>query len=165
MLVIDFCTVFILFLCISQGRWFSICTYESIGIISINSSWRSVDDNSNGNLLFPYKLLDEALNYTRNCKRRFFLMHHPIYWFKEFNQLILQRNIYRHCDIMFSGHIHESEITTHYKEKNGICGIVSQAALSNNKFSLGFSRIRIIKFLFIINHFSKKKGTKFSYLV
>lgn len=115
---------------------------NKIGIISINSAWRSVDDSSNGNLLFPYFLLDEALRKTKDCTWNFFLLHHPIHWFKEFSQLILQKNVYKHCNIMFSGHIHESEVSTHYKHKNGICAIVSQASLANDKFTLGFSIVK-----------------------
>lgn len=110
-----------------------------IGIIAVNSAWRSVDDESNGNLLFPNYLLDEALSKAKDCEWKFFLMHHPVHWFKEFCQLLLQKSVYKHCDVMFSGHIHESEVSTHYKQKNGICAIVSQASLSNDKFTLGFS--------------------------
>ena len=42
---------------------------------------------------------------------------------------------------MFSGHIHESEITTHYKQNNGIFAHVSPASLTWDKKSIGFSII------------------------
>lgn len=118
----------------------NICGQE-LAIITINSSWRSVDDTSNGKLLFPKFLLEEALNLVRNIKSKFIVLHHPIHWFKDFNQGELQNLIYKSCNIMFSGHIHESEITTHYKQNNGIFAHVSPASLTWNKDYIGFSII------------------------
>lgn len=114
---------------------------KDIGIISINSSWRSVDDTSNGKLLFPTHLLEEALFEIKNYKCKFVVLHHPIHWFKDFNQSKLQELIYKNCNIMFSGHIHESEITTHYKQNNGIFAHVSPASLTWDKKYVGFSII------------------------
>lgn len=114
--------------------------YE-IGILSINSSWRSVDDSSNGKLLFPKFLLEEALYELKDVKCVFLVLHHPIHWFKDFNQSELQNLIFKSCNIMFSGHIHESEITTHYKQNNGIFAHVSPASLTWEKDYIGFSII------------------------
>ena len=114
---------------------------KKIGIISINSSWRSVDDSSNGKLLFPTNLIEDALFEIKNFDCKFFVLHHPIHWFKEFNQNKLQELIYKNCNIMFSGHIHESEITTHYKQNNGIFAHVSPASLTWDKKYIGFSII------------------------
>lgn len=112
-----------------------------IGVLSINSSWRSVDDTSNGKLLFPKSLLEEALFELKNTKCKFIVLHHPIHWFKDFNQSELQNLIFKSCNIMFSGHIHESEITTHYKQNNGIFAHVSPASLTWEKNFIGFSII------------------------
>ncbi|MFW0736066.1 metallophosphoesterase [Flavobacterium sp. T12S277] len=114
---------------------------NEIGILSINSSWRSVDDFSNGKLLFPKFLLEEALYELRDVKCIFLVLHHPIHWFKDFNQSELQNLIFKSCNIMFSGHIHESEITTHYKQNNGIFAHVSPASLTWDKDYIGFSII------------------------
>lgn len=114
---------------------------EEIAILSINSSWRSVDDSSNGKLLFPKNLLEEALYELRDVKCKFIVLHHPIHWFKDFNQNELQSLIYKSCNIMFSGHIHESEISTHYKQNNGIFAHVSPASLTWEKDYIGFSII------------------------
>lgn len=114
---------------------------KNVGVISLNSSWRSVDDTSNGKLLFPTHLLEEALFSLKNYQCVFMVLHHPIHWFKDFNQSKLQELIYKHCNIMFSGHIHESEITTHYKQNNGIFAHVSPASLTWEKQSIGYSVI------------------------
>lgn len=114
---------------------------NDIGILSINSTWRSVDDTSNGKLLFPKFLLEEALYELKYFKTKFLVLHHPIHWFKDFNQGELQNLIFKSCNIMFSGHIHESEITTHYKQNNGIFAHVSPASLTWEKDFIGFSII------------------------
>ncbi|WP_316795347.1 metallophosphoesterase [Pedobacter agri] len=115
---------------------------KNVGIISINSSWRSVDDTSNGKLLFPTHLLEEALFELKGYQCIFIVLHHPIHWFRDFNQAKLQELIYKNCNIMFSGHIHESEITTHYKQNNGIFAHVSPASLTWDKQYVGFSTIK-----------------------
>lgn len=112
-----------------------------VGILSINSSWRSVDDSSNGKLLFPKHLLEEAFFQLKDINCKFLVMHHPIHWFKDFNQGELQNLIYKSCNIMLSGHIHESEISTHYKQNNGIFAHVSPASLTWDKDYVGFSVI------------------------
>lgn len=114
---------------------------KELAIISLNSSWRSVDDTSNGKLLFPIHLLEEALFEVKKFQCKFLVLHHPIHWFRDYNQAKLQELIYKNCNIMFSGHIHESEITTHYKQKNGIFAHVSPASLTYDKKHIGFSII------------------------
>ena len=114
---------------------------KNVGIISLNSSWRSVDDTSNGKLLFPTHLLEEALFELKGFPCVFLVLHHPIHWFRDFNQPKLQELIYKNCNIMFSGHIHESEITTHYKQSNGIFAHVSPASMTWDKQYIGFSTI------------------------
>lgn len=113
-----------------------------VGILSINSAWRSVDDSSNGKLLFPKHLLEEAFFQLKDINCKFLVMHHPIHWFKDFNQGELQNLIYKSCNIMLSGHIHESEISTHYKQNNGIFAHVSPASLTWEKDFIGFSIIQ-----------------------
>jgi hypothetical protein len=114
---------------------------SEIGILSINSAWRSIDDKSNGKLLFPRFLLEEALYELKQTECKFIVLHHPIHWFKDFNQSELQNLIFKSCNIMFSGHIHESEITTHYKQNNGIFAHVAPASLTWDKEYVGFSII------------------------
>lgn len=141
--------------------------YE-IGILSINSSWRSVDDTSNGKLLFPKFILEDALFKLKQIKCRFFVLHHPIHWFKDFNQSELQNLIYKSCNIMFSGHIHESEISTHYKQNNGIFAHVSPASLTWKKNYIGFSIIEYdIKnesTAYVEKYHFSKEGDKFDFI-
>jgi 3',5'-cyclic AMP phosphodiesterase CpdA len=81
---------------------------SEVGMFSLNSSWRCVDDNSKNKLLFPIHLLENGLEELKSIKNRFLLMHHPLHWFKDFNKPRLQELIYRNFNIIFSGHVHES---------------------------------------------------------
>ncbi|RYY00119.1 hypothetical protein EON78_01900 [bacterium] len=114
---------------------------KKVGILSINSSWRSVDDTSEGKLLFPIHLLEDALNKVKDSDVKLLLVHHPLHWFKRFNQRELQKLIYKNCDVMFSGHVHESEVTTHYKYNNGIFANVSSASMTYDRDHIGYTII------------------------
>lgn len=116
---------------------------SEVGIFSLNSSWRCVDDSSKNKLLFPIHLLENGLEELKSIKNRFLLMHHPLHWFKDFNKPRLQELIYRNFNIIFSGHVHESEITTHYVKNNGVFINTSPATMTWDKDYLGYS---IIKF-------------------
>ncbi|WP_321307222.1 metallophosphoesterase [Marinifilum fragile] len=113
----------------------------SIGILVINSAWRSLEDNSFGKLLFPTQLLEKALSSIKQCSCKIVLLHHPLFWFKEYNHAKLQEIIHKEFDIIFSGHIHDSQISTHYKYNNGIFAHVAQASMTYDKSYVGYSII------------------------
>lgn len=115
---------------------------EEIGIFSLNSSWRSLDDNSEGKLLFPTHLLENGLDELKSNKNRFLLMHHPLHWFKDYNRPKLQELIFKNFNVIFSGHVHEAEITTHYTKNNGIFINTSPATMTWDKNFLGYSVIK-----------------------
>lgn len=110
-----------------------------VGILSINSSWRAIDDDCKGKLLFPKVLLENALLKLKDCYCKFVVIHHPLFYFKDFNYKELQELIHKEFDIIFSGHVHQSEINTHYKQNNGIFATVSSATLTYDKSYIGYS--------------------------
>jgi hypothetical protein len=112
---------------------------SSIGIISLNSAWRAISDECVGKLLFPPKLLEEALTKIKDCNCKMIQLHHPLFWFKEYNYLKIQEIIHKEFDVIFSGHIHESQLSTHYKYNNGIFAHVAPASLTYDKDSIGYS--------------------------
>jgi predicted phosphodiesterase len=115
---------------------------EDIGIFSLNSSWRSVDDFSKGKLLFPTHLLENGLEELKSIKNRFLLMHHPLHWFTDYNKPKLQELIFKNFNVIFTGHVHESEITTHYTKSNGIFINTCPATMTWDKNYLGYSIIK-----------------------
>lgn len=140
---------------------------EDIAILSLNSAWRCMDNDSEGKLLFPIKLLEDVIFDLREFKHKFLIIHHPLHWFKKFNVPNLQALLYKNFNGIFSGHVHESEISTQYYNSNGIFLNVSPASLDWDKNYIGYSIFQfdysnpdistIHKFKFIneSNHFIK----------
>jgi predicted phosphodiesterase len=112
---------------------------KKVGILSINSAWRAIDDDCKGKLLFPKVLLENALLELKDCYCKFAVVHHPLFYFKDFNYKELQELIHKEFDIIFSGHVHQSEINTHFKQNNGIFATVSSATLTYDKSYIGYS--------------------------
>jgi hypothetical protein len=113
----------------------------STGFVTINSSWRALDDSSYSKLLFPVYQLESALNEIKDTECKFLLIHHPLFWFKEFNYFELQELIHKNFDIIFSGHVHESKVSAHYKYNNGIFEHVAAASMTYDRNYVGFSLI------------------------
>ena len=113
-----------------------------VGILSLNSAWRCMDDNSFGNLLLPLSVLEKGLSKIKHCSSKLVALHHPLFWFKEFNYKEIQSIIHKEFDIVFSGHIHDSQITTHYKYNNGIFAHVSPASMTYDKNYIGYSFLK-----------------------
>ncbi|WP_142783808.1 metallophosphoesterase [Changchengzhania lutea] len=114
----------------------------STGFVTLNSSWRALDDSSYGKLLFPIYQLESALNEIKETQCKFLLIHHPLFWFKEFNYFELQELIHKNFDIIFSGHVHESKVSSHYKYSNGIFEHVAAASMTYDRNYVGFSIIQ-----------------------
>ena len=112
---------------------------ENIGIVSLNSAWRSLGNDSQNKLLFPIMLLEEALTKISDCNCKLILLHHPLFWFKGFNYIKLQEIIHKEFDMIFSGHVHESQVSTHYKFNNGIFAHVAPASMTYDKNYIGYS--------------------------
>jgi predicted MPP superfamily phosphohydrolase len=110
------------------------------GIIAINSAWRSVGDEDEGNLLFPSSLIKEGLKKIEDTKCKILLVHHPLHWFTSENYLELQSLIHSSFNMLFSGHVHESHISSHFISNNGIFAHISPASFTYEK-TLGFSII------------------------
>lgn len=131
-----------------------------IGIVTINSAWRSYGSTDEGNLMFPTILIKEALSQISDTTYKILLVHHPLHWFKQFNYNELQNLIHKSFNMMFSGHIHAEQISTHFLANNGIFSHISPAVLTYEKDSLlGYS---IIKYDFNSEDQLKIENTRYS---
>src|SRR6185436_19951919 len=93
---------------------------KQIGIVSLNSAWRSYGKEDYGNLLIPEKTIKEALEQIGDCPFKILLVHHPLYYLKEFNFMEVQNLVHGSFNMIFSGHIHNGSISSHYVSNNGI---------------------------------------------
>lgn len=115
-----------------------------IGLVSINSSWRSVGLNDDNNLIFPIGKLKESLSYlNRNCDAKILVMHHPLSDFKKFNSYAIEDVIYNNFDVLFSGHVHKKETSINYTTNDGILKIVTPATLTYDGGHIGYTILNI----------------------
>ena len=81
-----------------------------IGIIALNSAWRSSGYGSDERrLIIGEKIFNDAHRLIKDCKLKLVLCHHPFEmlcnWDSKATQIAMARNV----DILFTGHIHDSE--------------------------------------------------------
>ena len=109
---------------------------RKFAIVCLNSAWLSSEFRKDNELLmFPIEILKDALNAIKEMKidYKFLLMHHPLYYFKEFNSTQLEDLINKEFNIILSGHIHREQIITKFASNNGIYNNTTQATLTFDK--------------------------------
>lgn len=119
---------------------------KKIGIVSINSAWRAVGGDERGMLLFPISKISEALNHISQSEIKIILYHHPLSYFREFNEYELDDFIHNNFDISFSGHIHKNSNCIILTANDGIIKLGASAALAPGSVAeMGYS---VVKFDF-----------------
>ena len=85
---------------------------KNIGICAINSAWCSSgkpDDYDYGKLLIGQRQLDILTQSVSNCNIKIALLHHPISWLAQFDQIAVQQYLYSSFDAIFFGHNHRAD--------------------------------------------------------
>ncbi len=118
---------------------------KRIGIVCLNSAWISAIDKTGrddkGNLLIPYVTLEEIKkDLGNNLDKKIILIHHPLYFLKEYNMYGVENFIHNEFDLMFSGHVHKISSISRHSGTNGIFEHVAKASLSS-KENLGCTLI------------------------
>jgi predicted MPP superfamily phosphohydrolase len=80
---------------------------KTIGISSLNSSWRCYDDNDFGNILLGENQLNNNYKFIKDCDIKIALIHHQLDWFSEVEKRTINSHIHRNYDVILSGHVHE----------------------------------------------------------
>lgn len=80
---------------------------KSVGISSLNSSWRCYDDNDFQNLLIGENQVNNNYKFIKDCDLKIALVHHQLDWISEIERRTIYSHINRNFDIVFSGHVHE----------------------------------------------------------
>lgn len=116
---------------------------KSLGIVCLNSSWLSaIWKEDKGNLLIPHTLLEEIKKQTAEVQKKIVLIHHPLYFLKEYNFYGIESFIHNEFNLLFSGHVHKISSISRHSGSNGIFEHVAKASLSS-KENLGCSIIEI----------------------
>ena len=112
-----------------------------LGIVSINTSWRSTGNDEN-KLLFPTKFIYESIEKIEGVDRKILVHHHPLSFLESNNQYVIEDIIHNKFDLTFFGHIHKSITSLDYTPKTGLIKIISPASLKYHQGGeIGFSLI------------------------
>lgn len=113
-----------------------------IGIVTMNSSWRSVDSEDENKLVYPASYLFEAINEIKDTDHKVIIHHHPISFFRTPIQFEIEDIIHNNFDISFFGHVHKGLTSIDYTPKTGLVKILSPASLKNHAGGdMGFSMV------------------------
>jgi len=117
-----------------------------VGLLGINSSWRSFDSQKDrANLLLPKKALIEALDKLADMDIIISAMHHNISDFKDYVMQDIEDIIYDNCHILLTGHYHKAHASMHVASEIGLFQYSAPATLNinDNKSSYGFAIVSI----------------------
>lgn len=83
-----------------------------VGVIGFNSAWRSSQLGSDGGrLLIGDCVVEEAAEAIKDCDLKLALCHHPFEMLAEWDGRTVRRRIAKEFDMLFTGHIHDSELS------------------------------------------------------
>lgn len=104
---------------------------KSVGISSLNSSWRCYGDDDHKNLLLGENQLNDNFLFVKDCDLKIALMHHQLDWLSEIESKTIKSHISSNYDLIFSGHVHETD-AEHVQNLSGASfRIVSPSGLNN----------------------------------
>ncbi|AEK23758.1 metallophosphoesterase [Capnocytophaga canimorsus] len=134
---------------------------KTIGISSLNSSWRCYGDNDFQNIILGENQLTNNHSYIEKCDVKIALIHHQLDWFKKFKRKTISSHLNRKYDIVFSGHVHDSmsQMTTgftgtcfHNVSTSGLNHIRTDSKNYSNGFTVIDYNESIKCYYFTYNH-------------
>lgn len=83
---------------------------KTVGISSLNSSWRCYDDNDFKNLLVGENQINDNYKFIKDCDIKIALMHHQLDWISEVESKTIKSHISKNYHLIFSGHVHQTDV-------------------------------------------------------
>lgn len=104
-----------------------------VSIVCVYTPWLSAlfGDEDKGNLLLPTYMMSELIDKIKKSDVKIILMHHPVYFLKEYNAYEVENMIYSNFKMLFSGHIHKISSMSRHSGTNGIFEHVAMASLTS----------------------------------
>ena len=93
----------------------------------LNASWMSTRHEKQGGLLFPFEQYSKFESGDGDI--RIGVLHHPYGWYSQRNQAKFRSFMQGLCDVVFTGHEHDSSARISDDLINGECAYVEGAAL------------------------------------
>lgn len=119
---------------------------KSVGISSLNSSWRCYDDNDFKNLLIGENQENDNFMFIKDCDLKIALMHHQLDWLSDVESKIIKSHVSSNYDLIFSGHVHQTDVEYVQNLTGTSLRVVSPSGLnqirqSDSNYMNGFSVI------------------------
>ncbi|WP_163411224.1 metallophosphoesterase [Flavobacterium ajazii] len=83
---------------------------KSIGISSLNSSWRCYSDDDFNNLLVGENQINDNYKFINDCDIKIALMHHQLDWISEVESKTIKSHMSQNYNLIFSGHVHQTDV-------------------------------------------------------
>lgn len=119
---------------------------KTVGVSSLNSSWRCYDDNDFKNLLVGDNQVNDNYQFIKNCDIKVALMHHQFDWISEVESKTIKGHISQNYNLIFSGHVHQTDVEFVQNLTGTSLRVVSPSGLNqirqtDGNFMNGFSII------------------------
>lgn len=119
---------------------------KTIGVSSINSSWRCYGDDDFKNLLVGENQVNDNYKFIKDCDIRIALMHHQLDWISDVESSTIKKHISSDYNLIFSGHVHQTDIEYVQNLAGASLRVVSPSGLnqirqSDKDYVNGFSVI------------------------
>lgn len=119
---------------------------QSVGISSINSSWRCYGDDDMKNILIGENQLNDNFKFVADCDLKIALLHHQLDWLSDVELKTIKSHISSDYDLIFSGHVHQTDVEFVQNPTGISLRIISPSGLnqirqSDNNYINGFSII------------------------
>lgn len=82
----------------------------SVGVSSINSSWRCYGDDDSKNILIGENQLNDNFKFIQDCELKIALLHHQLEWISDVEAKTIKNHISIDYDLVFSGHVHQTDV-------------------------------------------------------
>ncbi|WP_454879773.1 metallophosphoesterase [Sphingobacterium detergens] len=119
---------------------------HSIGISSINSSWRCYGEEDMKNLFIGENQLNDNYKFVKDCEIKIAILHHQLEWLSDIEAKVIKNHISTNYDIIFSGHVHHADVEYVQNPAGKSLRVVSPSGLNqirekDSDYKNGFSVI------------------------
>ncbi|MBY8823862.1 metallophosphoesterase family protein [Sphingomonas colocasiae] len=117
-----------------------------VGIASFDTAWRATgeaDDVDKNYLLLGERNVDDAIESLKAADLRLGLMHHPLEWLAEFDELAVSSRLSAHFDALFCGHMHRANPQTRTSAQGTAIFSQTGSAYASRRWFNGYQTLKI----------------------
>lgn len=117
-----------------------------VGIACFDTAWRATGKSDNvdrNKLILGERHIDKAIAAIETADIKIAMLHHPLNWLAEFDEVVVSNRLYYGFDLLACGHVHDSAPQTTLTPNGG--SIISQTGClyKSRKYFNGYQFITI----------------------